>query len=223
MTKTPHEEAQARLFARYGMGNQAVEDHLRTDPIAKAMHDCAVEVIAGLLGEPIHGTHVFEMIAAVEKGNIETTETLIHMVAGTVLAKLIQDEGGGRANISFSPADMDAMHRDYELETNRDGLITTVKLIPREGSTFTMVVEDRLMVQDEDTTAALPQAEKSPAKPYWFFNDGTKRLGPLTQDEAGQHMRIAQGPLAHVENRMCPKADCPNSDMQGACAACNPV
>lgn len=185
------------------------------------------------LAEPVHGTHVFDMIAEIEKGNVATTETLIHMVAGTVLAKLIEDEGGGRSNVSFSPADMDAMHRDYELETNRDGLITTIKLIPRDGKMQTHHIVDEpfispeafdsLMTQDEDTTDALPQAEKSVAKPYWFFNDGEVREGPMDKEMAQRMMAVTKSPLAHIENRMCGRAECPNSDMQGACPACHPV
>lgn len=227
MTKSPIHEAETRLLNGYGLGRADAEERLRTDPVAKAMHDCAVREIASLLGEPIQGTHVFDMIAAVELGNIETTETLIHMVAATVLAKLIEDEGGGRANISFSPADMDAMHRDYEMIANRDGMVTTITLVPRDPHTHTIGGPDhtmnRLMAQDEDDRGALPQVEQSPAKPYFFYRDGGGRQGPMEKDAAQDLVFKSVDPTAHVENRMCGRVECPNSDMQGACPACNPV
>lgn len=196
------------------------------DQYADRINGYAAEIEAHL-AEPVEGTHVFDMIAAVEQGNIETTETLIHMVAATVLAKLIEDEGGGRSNISFSPADMDAMHRDYEMETNRDGMVTTVKIIPRDTHALIVGGPDhalnRLMAQDEDTEGALPQVEASPAKPYFFFRDGAGRQGPMSQDDAQALVLKSVDPTAHVENRMCGRTNCPNSDMQGACPACNGI
>lgn len=206
-------------------------EHSKTQsPVAvvlmQAMEDQAAKIndVILALEQPIQGTHVFDMIAAVEQGNVETTETLIHMVAATVLAKLIEDEGGGRSNISFSPADMDAMHRDYEMETNRDGMVTTVKIVPRDTHALIVGGPDhalnRLMAQDEDTTGALPQVEASPAKPYFFYRDGGGRQGPMEKDDAQALVLKSVDPTAHVENRMCGRVDCPNSDMQGTCAAC---
>lgn len=197
------------------------------DQYADRINGYAAELEAHL-AEPIQGTHVFDMIAAVEQGNVEITETLIHMVAATVLAKLIEDEGGGRSNISFSPADMDAMHRDYEIETNRDGMVTTVKIIPRKTTGLYIGgsgdhTTNRLMIQDEDTEGALPQVEASPAKPYFFYRDGGGRQGPMDKDAAQALVLKSVDPTAHVENRMCGRVECPNSDMQGACPACNPV
>lgn len=193
------------------------------DQYADRINGYAAEIEAHL-AEPIHGTHVFDMIAAVEQGNVETTETLIHMVAATVLAKLIEDEGGGRSNISFSPADMDAMHRDYEMVANRDGMVTTIKIIPRDPHALIVGGPDhdlnRLMAQGEDTTGALPQVEASPAKPYFFYRDGGGRQGPMEKDDAQALVLKSVDPTAHVENRMCGRVECPNSDMQGTCPTC---
>lgn len=194
--------------------------------LMQAMEDQAAKIndVILALEQPIQGTHVFDMIAAVEQGNIETTETLIHMVAATVLAKLIEDEGGGRSNISFSPADMDAMHRDYEMVANRDGMVTTIKIIPRDPHALIVGGPDhdlnRLMAQNEDTEGALPQVEASPAKPYFFFRDGAGRQGPMSQEDAQALVLKSVDPTAHVENRMCGRAECPNSDMQGTCPTC---
>jgi hypothetical protein len=112
-------------------------------------------------------------------------------------------------------------------------LITTVKLIPRGDKMQTHHIVDEpfispeafesLMAQDEDTTDALPQVEQSPAKPYFFYRDGGGRQGPMEKQEAQDLVFKSVDPTAHVENRMCGRAECPNSDMQGACPACNPV
>lgn len=207
----------------------------RLNEIARNMRQCnlketdqyadQVEIEAAnlkaLFDAEVAGTHAFDMIAAIEMGNVEITETLIHMVAATVLAKLIEEEGGGRSNISFSPADMDAMHRDYEMQAKRDGLVTTITLVPRDHMTHTAggpALFDTIL--PADALNALPQVEASVAKPYWFFNDNGFRLGPMTRDEAVEHLGISKNPLAHVENRMCPNAACKNSDMQGACPSC---
>jgi hypothetical protein len=120
------------------------------------------------------------------------------------------------------------MHRDYEIEANRDGMVTTVKIIPRETTGLYIGgsgdhTTNRLMIQDEDTEGALPQVEASPAKPYFFFRDGAGRQGPMDRDAAQGLVLKSVDPTAHVENRMCGRVECPNSDMQGACPACNPV
>ena len=189
--------------------------------------DTVAASIKELFDQEVAGTHAFDMIAAIEQGNVETTETLIHMIAATVLAKLIEDEGGGRSNVSFSPADMDAMHRDYDMRTKRDGLITTVTIVPRNPHTHVVGGPDhamnRLMAQAEDETGALPQVEASPAKPYFFYRDGGGRQGPMSKDDAQAKVFQSVDPTAHVENRMCGRVECPNSDMQGACPACNGI
>lgn len=163
--------------------------------------------LKALFDAEVAGTHAFDMIAAIEMGNVEITETLIHMVAATVLAKQIEEEGGGRSNITFSPADMDAMHRDYEMQTKRDGLITTVTIVPRNPHTHTVGGPDhtmnRLMAQAEDDRGALPQVEQSPAKPYFFYRDGGGRQGPMEKDAAQDLVFKSVDPTAHVENRMC--------------------
>lgn len=172
------------------------------------------------LAEPVEGTHVFDMIAAMEKGNVEITETLIHMVAATVLSKLIEEEGGGRSNVSFSPADMDAMHRDYEMSATRDGLITTVTITPRNPREL-IVTTDRLMTQEEDTEDALPQGTVWPERPFWFFHNGDVRQRVDNRATAERLVFESKNPLARVENRMCSRVECPNSERQGECVACS--
>lgn len=180
-----------------------------------AIEDQIAEAVQHILDDNLAGTHAYEIIAETERANVETTETLIGMVAATVLAKLIQDEGGGRANVTFGPADMDQMMADYEMEAKRDGLLTVVHIKPREQA------RERLMSQVEDASGANPQVIPSPAKPYYFFNSrGTGRQGPMPKDEAQALVYKSVDPTATVENRMCKRAKCPNSDMQGSCPAC---
>lgn len=185
--------------------------------------------------EPQAGTHAYDLLAEAEKHNVEVTDTLISMIAATVLAKLVEEEGGGRTNITFGPQDMDAMHRNYEMSVTRDGLLTTVRISPRSEMLKTHQVHDiiagqaveteaSLMAQDEDTSGALPQAEAKEERPYWFFNSaGTGRQGPMPRDDAQALVYKSVDPTARIENRNCPKAECPNSDQQGSCPACTPL
>src|SRR3546814_14824984 len=65
------------------------------DQYADRINGYAAELEAHL-DEPVEGTHVFDMIAAIEQGNVEITETLINLVAAKVLAKLKEREGEER-------------------------------------------------------------------------------------------------------------------------------
>lgn len=153
--------------------------------------------------EEVPGTHAYDLLAAFTTADLDVTESLIQMTAATVLYKLIQDEGGGRANVRFSPADMDAMYRDYHIEAGRDGLITFVRIIPKEGTS------DRLMVQDEDTSDALPQAEAKPERPLWAIREGTQLFRCLDQRDA-QRQLAGHNPIAVIENRFCWHEECPS-------------
>ena len=222
------------------LDGQALEAiHNVFDPWIQAARSLAGTALAqdetpGQDAEPQAGTHAYDLVAAAEKQNIQTTETLIHMVAATVLAKLIADEGGGRSNISFSPADMDAMHRDYEIDAKHDGILTVVRIVPRTEKLATHAVHDiiggqaveteaSLLAQDESTANAMPQAEPKAERPYWFFNSGgSGRLGPVTKEEAQALVHSSVDPTARVENRECNRAICPNSDQQGVCPTCSP-
>lgn len=127
--------------------------------------------------KPSAGTSAYEMVAAVEQRNVEVTETLIHMVAATVLHKL------GKRQVGFSPLDMDEMHREWEMSATRDGLLTTIRLErmregplpPREAH-----IEDRpesLMRQDEPETPFEPQVEQhTHDRPLWAVRSAGKLL-----------------------------------------------
>lgn len=179
--------------------------------------------------KPAAGTSAYEMVAASETAHVQTTETLIHMVAATVLAVLIDEEGGGRTNVSFSPAEMDSMHQRYMLDAKHDGLITTVSITPREGAfpngMTVRTAPAKANAQDDppesfyadqgiDTRDAKPQAEEHVFdRPLWAARiDGT--IYPASdrkQAERAVATRLAEEPdtIAQVENRFCYHDDCP--------------
>lgn len=196
------------------------------------------DMLRAALDNPAAGTSAYEMIAAVETQNVEVTETLIHMVAATVLAKLIDEEGGGRTNISFSPADMDEMHQRYMMHSTRDGLITTVKIEPRQGAfdkklyggadtnddeemEFVPTVQDVVPPTSFyaeagpiDSGSAEPQAKHvEHDRPLWAARINGKLYPASGRLQAGRVVttRSAEEPNAvvQVENRFCYHDDCP--------------
>lgn len=91
-----------------------------------------------------------DLIAAAEAAHVGTTETLIHMIAATVLMKGYPHRGN---ETTFSPADMDEMHRRFEMTVTNEGLVTTVRIDPR-----THPVES-LAVNPPDDSPAAAQGE----------------------------------------------------------------
>lgn len=135
------------------------------------------------------------------------------MLIATTLANLIREEGGGRSNITISPKDIAETLELYELEDNRDGLLRTIKIKPRDGTTERL----RLMWQDEDTTNAKPQAEPKPERPVWairYWIRGAVHLARmLDKADAGRQL-LKYGATGHeppsvIENRMCMHNNCP--------------
>ncbi len=158
------------------------------------------------------GTHAYDLLAASETEHAKTTETLIEMVAATVLHKLIQDEGGGRANVSFSPADMDEMHKLYEIRVNRDGMLTDIHLEPRPTARASLKLShDREGLLEIET--AKPQAVARPEEPNWFATIGGERRHAADRHSAENAVRLAISDdptvVAEVENRRCPQSKCP--------------
>lgn len=198
--------------------------------LLQGAYDLATEVVKWAeAGQTQAGTHAYDMLATYAKADANTTESLIYMVAATVLYKLIEEEGGGRSNISFSPKDMDDMFRNYTIDATRDGMLTVVRIAPREGSDHGKVADvgqmgeitqdtfKRLLVQDEDGSGAKPQAEaKVYDRPFWqvktFNADGQPvSIDCSTRDvaEEVERIEIAEGHPAKVENRYCLHKECP--------------
>lgn len=188
--------------------------------------------------EPSAGTSAYTMMAEAERANLEVTETLIHMVAATVLAKLIADEGAGRTNIEFTPKDMDNMHRLYEIDAKRDGMLTIIKLVPRPdafadsgldvtkheeiaGMTFSTPLEpDADQPEPPESFYATQDRDEAPAKeqapehvydrPLWAARVNGK-LFPASDKEQAERMVKHRDPnvIATIENRFCYHKDCP--------------
>ncbi len=171
------------------------------------------------------GTHAYDMLAAMGEREVETTETLIHMVAATVLARIIhRDERGPVNSVTFSPGDMDAMYREYEITVTRDGIDTTVSVSKRNEPVLGLALSPGI----DETEPAKPQAKEHVYdKPYWFAKIGPERVWVRDQSiaEALVKRSLMLDPtiVAEVENRMCGRADCQNPDNQGVCSACSTI
>lgn len=175
------------------------------------------------LEQPAAGASAYEMLAAAETANIGVTETLIHMVAATVLAKLIDDEGQGRSDVRFSPADMDAMHQRYEMNATRDGMLTVVSITPRPGAfadahVVTTGTRPPVTLYADDDPAhsgpARPQAaEHIFDRPLWAVRiDGV--LTPCSDRKTAEqsvswHAINRTQNIVQIENRFCYHPDCP--------------
>lgn len=199
---------------------------------AASLEDTSVEAL-GFLGEamdqyadrldttgkvnpPSAGTSAYEMLAMSATAELDTIEQMVYLTAATVLAKLIDDEGGGRVNISFSPLDMDLAIQRYDLETSRDGMTTNVKLVPKPGA-FAQKPPTSLYLEPtttEDDTPAKPQVlAHSPTedRPLWAARIAGKLFPASTKSQAEKMATSNPSPdtVSQVENRFCYHADCP--------------
>jgi len=146
------------------------------------------------------GTHAYDMIAAYAETDAGITEGLMHMIAATVLMK------SGLTEVTFSPDDLNDTHRDYQMHVTIDGLITTVRITPRDQP------EASLAVQDEDTTDSRPQAEHvEHDRPLWFMHDSFGLREANSAEQARRMVSRSVDPIASVRNRMCAHPECPDS------------
>lgn len=171
--------------------------------------------------EPQAGTSAYEMVAAIEEMNVGVTETLINMVIATVLATLIDEEGGGRTNVAISPQAMSQMLDRYEMDAKRDGLLSVVNITPRPGvfgdaplpplEAHLEAKPESLMTQDEEETAFEPQAEAHEYdRPLWGARVDGKLFPTSGREQAETVVRNADtGQIATIENRYCYHPDCP--------------
>lgn len=183
----------------------------------------AAEKIAGILEED---NKMLVSAAALEN---EVTSTLMDMLAATILATLIEEEGGGRSNITYSPMSMEHMAQHYTYETENDGLIRTVRIKLREDSNLNDQAAWRepsnrhglVPVESEVSGAgAKPQAEpKEHNRPVWAIRYIDKEEQPhlaLMHDQADATRHVGDyespgAPLPEVQNRWCLHADCPTT------------
>lgn len=94
----------------------------KVDEAAQKVHD---------LCKPDHTIHV--AAAALEA---EVTDTLLNMTVATVLAALIEQEGGGRTNFAFSPMQMADISTRWTWDVERDGMVRTVRIQPKDAAEF---------------------------------------------------------------------------------------
>lgn len=184
--------------------------------------DTVAEKIAALVGDD------GATLAAAMLEN-EVTSTLMDMTVATVLATLIEEEGGGRSNVSISPMSMDHMQQHYLYEVRNEGMIRHVSIKLREDSNLQDEAAWRepsnrhgVMHQDEDTSNAKPQAEpKVHDRPYWVVKEGgqlsrgisLEQWEKATKADCEELVRnLPKDPSVPItiENRYCLHSDCPS-------------
>lgn len=152
----------------------------------------------------------------------EVTSTLMDMTVATVLATLIEEEGGGRSNISISPMSMDHMQQHYIYEVRNEGMIRHVSIKLREDSNL----QDEAAWREPSNRHGLvdvapaplsldqlkPQAEpKVHDRPVWAVRDGAGLHEMPDEDAAKAFVLKSVDPIAAVENRYCLHPDCPST------------
>lgn len=158
----------------------------------------------------------------------EVTSTLVDMTIATVLATLIEEEGGGRSNIQFSAMAMDHMMKHYRHTSKMDGLIRTVSVELREDSDLRSEDAWRepsnrhgVMHQDETggTLMQLPAEPKEHDRPVWAIRwwtdrEDTEFANMLDRNDAQKRLAdytFLGRPAPTIENRFCLHTACPSS------------
>ena len=167
--------------------------------------------------QPKAGTSAYQLIAAAAMAEVETTETLMQMLAATVLATLIEEEGTGRCNITYSPASMDHMMQHYNFTAEKDAMTTTIRIEMKSDSDLRTEANWRAPSnrhQIENVSDAKPQAEpKVYDRPVWAIRWGEElyEYDTRRQAEADMISRDDGGIPASLENRMCMHVECPTT------------
>lgn len=204
-------ESELRTLARTRRHKDGKEVSALIEDLAEKMRG-----VIGDLDQPQAGTDAYEMVAAVEQRNVEITDTLINMVAATVLAVLIDEEGGGRSNITFSPKAMDDMHSRYEMSAKRDGLLTTVSIKPRPEAFPPLKMENADGFGEAEPQAAAHEFDLPVWAIRYYGRDEQPYLAKmLDRADAQRHLPDYVGPFdvpePTIENRCCLHVDCPNT------------
>lgn len=158
----------------------------------------------------------------------EVTSTLVDMVAATVLATLIEEEGGGRTNICLSPASMEERLRTWSYEVTHRDMNRVIVVSPRVFGAWSATdeppVETKLrQVLSEGEAGGslqvLPDTPREFDRPLWavryFDKDGTTYLAKMN-DRADAQRHVADYthlglPNPQIENRFCLHPSCPTS------------
>lgn len=172
------------------------------------------------LEQPSAGTDAYTMLAAAEEANVNTTLTLVHMIAATVVSKSLGEgiERGpfwfpatGEYAVAFGPADVDEMHRNFEMHAVRDGLLTIVSIKKREQPLPSLRLDAEPGIDDAPAKA---QAEpKTHDRPLWAVRQDGKLWACSSREIAEARVRRAaeetHDMVAEVENRFCYHDECP--------------
>lgn len=153
----------------------------------------------------------------------EVTSTLMDMTVATVLATLIEEEGGGRSNVDISPMSMDHMQQHYLYEVRNEGMIRRVSIKMREDSplqdeenwrkpSHRHGLVDVAPTPPHSVDDLKPQAEpKVHDRPVWAARDGAGLHEMADEAAAKAFVLKSVDPIATVENRYCLHPDCPTT------------
>jgi hypothetical protein len=155
----------------------------------------------------------FDMMAAGATLEAQTIQTLMAMQTATVLAALIEEEGGGRANMSYSPMKMAEMMAIYGFTVEHDKLITTVRIFEKDQREPLFPKEDN----PGGHLMKLPEEPKEWNRPIWAvrisgYTDEPYLRQCNDRDDAERVIRALSSTLiTQVENRFCLHPDCPTT------------
>lgn len=124
-----------------------------------------------------------QMLVAAQALENEVTSTLVDLVAATVLATLIYEEGGGRSSVAFSPQMMDEVMKNYTIEKEMHGILRNVRITLKPDSALAKgfegvrdaiatdptpgLMRDKIVVPS-DLSSVKPQAQPHDyGGPYW--------------------------------------------------------
>lgn len=154
----------------------------------------------------------------------EVTSTLMDMLAATILASLIEEEGGGRTNIRFSPGGMQEILARWDYTVEHDGMIRNVLITPKDSETWeegqpASKLESLLLPGDEGDGAKPQAAPKVHDRPVWaifyYDKDGKQYLAKmLDRNDATRHLSDYETfgqPQPEIQNRFCTHIECPTT------------
>lgn len=201
---------------------------LNAKQIAAILRDTdTIEAAAVKIAELVKPDYTIHTAAAALEN--EVTSTLLDMLAATILATLIEQEGGGRTNIQFSPGGMQELLSRWNYTVEHDGLVRTVRISaksgawePTEDSPADAKFESLIASQPAGDNLKPQAPEHEYNRPVWVVacntvDDGTLVFSrQLDRKMAEQELRrwpadTALASNAHIENRWCYHVECPAS------------
>ena len=167
--------------------------------------------------------------AAIEN---EVTSVLLDMLAATILATLIKEESGGRANITYSPESMAEMTKHFDISVEHNNMERTVRINMKPGMRDSFFGDEPVaapsvmtLTAEEVKAAGLdgpaePQApEHVYDRPIWAIRYSASDEGialAKMHDRADAERNLdnyikEDRPAPAIQNRFCLHVDCPAS------------